>query len=236
MKKKWTNGKKGHDSKYIREALLSFGVNRWGIGKANSVGPSAEMVHECAPASYEEWVKYYFAHAEQKRKRGGAKITKEHIRLFGEKLYHCLTEVVAKELASISEAECIDYVYNLVVDRIYEGYRTEKETIRRQLARTLACDIEEAPEEWSRNYSVDFFIRVGSSIIGIQIMVISSKLSIDYGQRMEQCRRNHAKFENKQGGKVFFVYSVREQGARVIANKEMVGKIGEEMERLKELG
>jgi hypothetical protein len=48
-------------------------------------------------------------------------------------LYIKLSEVVQSELESISEQECIDYAYNLVLNRTFEGYKTGIETIYGQL-------------------------------------------------------------------------------------------------------
>ena len=44
MEKVWTNGAEGHNSKYKRENLLNYGMNRWGLNKARSVGATAELI------------------------------------------------------------------------------------------------------------------------------------------------------------------------------------------------
>jgi hypothetical protein len=71
---------------------------------------------------------FYFTKASQKKK-AGLKITREYIKGLGQTLYIKLTEVIQSELVSITEEECIDYAYNLVLNRTYEGYKTEIETI-----------------------------------------------------------------------------------------------------------
>ena len=121
MEKEWIIGKEGRNLKFKRETLLNYGLNRWGLNKAHSVGPTSELVRKCSPNSFEEWETFYFDHAVQK-KRNGIKITREYITDLGRKLYIKLSEVVQNELESVQEEECIDYAYNLVLNRTYEGF------------------------------------------------------------------------------------------------------------------
>lgn len=43
----------------------------------------------------------------------------------------------------------------------------------------------------------------------------------------------HKKFEDKFGGKVFYVFSTKANGKKVIVNTEVIEEIQEEIERLK---
>ena len=115
MGKEWINNIDGYNSKYKRETLLNYGMNRWGLNKAQSVGATSELIRNCAPTDYSTWVEYYFNHAVQ-RKKDGIRITREYLRELGEDLYLKLSENVHNELESITEDECIDYVYNLVIN------------------------------------------------------------------------------------------------------------------------
>ncbi|MCD8266734.1 MAG: MjaI family restriction endonuclease [Prevotellaceae bacterium] len=227
----WNSGIDGHNEKFKRETLLNYGMNRWGLNKASSGGATSELIRECSPATYEEWVDFYFSQAAQKKK-GGIQITREYLRTLGEELYLRLSENVSNELSCISEEECIDYVYNLVVNRTYEGYRTEIETIYGQLENSIGRHIEAAPDKWDRQYSVDFYIQVGSLRIGLQIKPVSTITAINQHLWMEQDKSNNAKFTQKYGGKVFFVFSTKVNGAKRIANPEVVEEIKEEIDRL----
>ncbi len=230
----WINGQEGHNTRFKRETLLNYGMNRWGLNKAASVGATSELIRKCSPANYDEWVSFYFAKAMQKKKQG-MKITREYLHSLGEELYLKLSENVHSELTAISEEECIDYVYNLVINRTYEGYRTEIATIYGQLERAVGRKIEPASDEWDRTYSVDFFIMVNDSYIGIQIKPVSSLSTINQYTWMEQNKNNHSRFSAEYGGKVFFVYSVKENGAKRIANTEVIREIKEEITRLESL-
>ncbi|MGA2296318.1 MAG: MjaI family restriction endonuclease [FCB group bacterium] len=178
MTKEWIKGFEGKNLKFKRETLLNYGMNRWGLNKAHSVGPTSELIRKCAPSKYEEWEKFYFETASQKKKTG-QKITREYLISLGQTLYIKLSEVIQNELGSISEEECIDYVYNLILNRTYEGYKTEIETIYGQLESAIGMKIEPAPDNWDRNYNVDFFIKIKDKFIGIQIKPISSGLSLN---------------------------------------------------------
>ena len=178
MDKEWIAGCEGKNLKFKRETLLNYGMNRWGLNKAHSVGSTSELIRACAPTSFEEWEKFYFCNARQK-KINGLKITREYIRGLGETLYIKLSEVVQNELMSIKEDECIDYAYNLVLNRTYEGYQSEIDTIYGQSESILNVKIEPAPDTWDRSYNIDFYIKINEQYIGIQIKPISSGQSLN---------------------------------------------------------
>jgi len=232
MNKEWLSGSDGHNLKFKRETLLNYGMNRWGLNKAYSVGPTSELIRTCAPKTFEEWEEFYFNNARQKKKEG-IRITREYITGLGQTLYIKISEVVRSELDSISEEECIDYAYNLVLNRTYEGYRSEIDTIYGQLESIVNHKIEPAPDEWDRTYGVDFYIPIKDKNVGIQIKPIKSGQSINQYQWVEMNRKNHERFKNDFGGHVFFVYSVKGSGKKKkIYNTEVIDKIIEEIKRL----
>lgn len=232
MEKEWISGNEGENLKFKRETLLNYGMNRWGLNKAHSVGSTSELIRACAPKKYEDWEEFYFEKATQKKK-DGIKITREFITGLGQTLYIKLSEVVQNELASITLEECIDYAYNLVLNRTYEGYKTEIETIYGQLEGAVGRKIEPAPDNWDRAYSIDFFIKTDHKFIGIQIKPISSGQSLNQYQWIEMHKINHTKFEKEFGGKVFFVFSIKSStGKKRIYNPEVIDQIREEITRL----
>jgi len=232
MAKEWITESDGEGLKFKHETLLNYGLNRWGLNKAYSVGALSELIRSCAPKEFKEWEDFYFTQGKQKKK-DGIKITREYITGLGQTLYIKLTEVVQKELASITEEECIEYAYNLVLRRIYDGYRTEIETIYGQLEGAVEMKIEQAPDKWDRAYIVDFFIKVGEKYIGIQIKPIASGQALNQYQWIEMHKKNHEKFENEFGGKVFFVYSIKAgTGKKKIFNVEVIEEIRAEIKRL----
>lgn len=231
MPKEWISGSDGENLKFKRETLLNYGLNRWGLNKAASVGPTSELIRQCAPDTFEEWEKFYFNNAKQK-KRNGISISREYIRELGQKLYVKLSEVVRNELDSIEEEECIDYAYNLVLNRTYEGYRSEIDTIYGQLEFILGIKIHPAPDKWDRAFNVDFYIKINDSYIGLQVKPISSGQSLNDYQWIKMHEDNHEKFRNKFGGHVFFVYSVKSGKKKKIHNVEVIEDIRKEIKRL----
>lgn len=235
MTKDWIIGREGKNFKFKRETLLNYGMNRWGLNKTHSVGPTSKLIRTCEPKSFKEWEEYYFTNAVQK-KRNGLKITREYITDLGRKLYMKLSEVVQKELESIQEEECIGYAYNLVLNRTYEGYQTEIRTIYGQLEGILGVKIEPAPDEWDRVYCVDFFIPIGQAHIGLQIKSVSG-LALDQYQWENMHEKAHIKFTENFGGKVFFVYSRKSKSAKKskIDNTEVIEQIKDEIKRLQKI-
>ena len=59
MNKEWIAGTEGHNLKFKRETLLNYGMNRWGLNKAYSVGSTSELIRACAPKTFDEWEDFY---------------------------------------------------------------------------------------------------------------------------------------------------------------------------------
>ncbi|MCQ2303999.1 MAG: MjaI family restriction endonuclease [Bacteroidales bacterium] len=152
----------------------------------------------------------------------------QYIEELGKKLYAKIMEV-----ESITEQDCIDYMKELVINRTYEGYNTEIQTIYGQLAVLLNQEILAAPDEWDRLYNVDFYIKIGENHIGLQIKPINNHLQIpEIHKEYALQAKTHEKFKKQYGGKVFYIYSEKVNNKKVIANIEVVDKIKEEIARL----
>jgi len=231
MAEEWILRSEGRNLKFKRETLLNYGMNRWGLNKAHSVGPTSELIRKCSPNSFEEWETFYFGNAKQK-KQNGIRITREYIRDLGLRLFVKLSEVVQHELDSIQEEECIDYAYNLVLNRTYEGYKSEIDTVYGQLESILGVKIQPAPDKWDRTFNVDFYIDVGGKYIGFQIKPIQSGQALNQYQWIKMHEVNHERFSERFGGKVFFIYSVKSGKKKKIYNVEILEEIHQEIKRL----
>ena len=168
-----------------------------------------------------------------RKKRNGIQVTREYIEDLGQKLYVKLSEVVQNELGSIQEDECIDYAYNLVLNRTYEGYRSEVETVYGQLEDILNVKIQPAPDAWDRTFNVDFYIEAGKKFIGLQIKPISSGQALNQYQWIKMHEVNHKNFLEKFGGHVFFIFSIKSGNKKKIYNAEVIEEIRREIEILK---
>lgn len=206
-----------------KEWILNSAMNRFQLNFKRNVGPTSESIRKCSPKSLEEWREYYFKNVK----------SKEHIEELGKKLYVKITEVIQFEVAEVTEQDCIDYMMQMVINRVYDGYVTEIQTIYGQLQKKLAVRIQPAPDEWDRLFNVDFFIQIGEKYIGLQIKPVNAGIQLpeifkEYGLQAE----THKKFTEVFGGKVFYLFSAKNGDKKEIQNKEVIEEIQKEIERL----
>ena len=205
-----------------KEWILNTAINRWGLQKKKMVGAVSEEIRKCAPRTLKEWEEYYYRNI----------YPKEHLIEIGRKLYIKITEVLRAEIDEITEEDCINYVINLVINRTFDGYITEKKTIYEQLQDILGVKIEPAPDEWDRLFNVDFFIKINDKFIGLQIKPVSYSFIPEMIKEKDIQLSTHKKFTEKYGGNVFYIYSIKENDKKRIYNANVVEEIKQEIERL----
>lgn len=208
-----------------KEWILNSAMNRFQLNFKRNVGATSESIRNCSPKTIEEWREYYFKNVR----------SKEHIEELGRRLYTKITEVIQAEVDEITEEDCINYMLQLVIDRTFDGYITEINTIYGQLQKILDVKIEPAPDEWDRLFNVDFYIQIKDKYIGLQIKPINTGIQLpeifkEYSLQAE----THQKFTEVFGGKVFYLFSKKIGDKKEIANKEIIEEIRKEIERLKE--
>lgn len=207
-----------------KEWILNSVMNRFQLNFKRNVGPTSESIRECAPKTIDEWQKFYYSKVR----------TEEQIEELGRKLYIKITEVIQSEVQEISEQDCIDYMKQLVINRTFDGYITEIQTVYGQLEHILGLKIEPAPDQWDRLYNVDFFIKVNDNYIGLQIKPVKNSIQIpEIHKEYALQAKTHEKFLKQYGGKVFYIYSAKINDKKEIANKEVIEEIQKEVERLK---
>ena len=136
-------------------------------------------------------------------------------------------------MLEITEQDCIDYMNQLVIDRTYDGYVTEIQTIYGQLQKILNVKIEPAPDEWDRLFNVDFFIKINNKYIGLQIKPINGGIQLpEIFKELSIQAETHTKFTEVFGGKVFYLFSAKVGDKKEIQNKEVIEEIKKEIERL----
>lgn len=206
-----------------KEWILNSVMNRFQLNFKRNVGATSESIRKCSPKTIDEWREYYFTNVR----------SKEHIEELGKRLYTKITEVVQSEVADVSEDDCKNYMIQLVIDRTFDGYTTEIQTIYGQLQKILGVQIEAAPDEWDRLFNVDFYIKLGEKYIGLQIKPINTGIQLpeifkEYSIQAE----THAKFTEVFGGKVFYLFSAKVGDKKEIQNKEVIDEIIKEIKRL----
>ena len=215
-----------------KERVLNYASQTYQLSRPNKVGAVMALIRECQPQTIQEWEKWYFENAKTDGKNA-FKITRESLLELGERLYDKITEVVIPEweeaFKQLTKQDCIDYIYNLTINRTYDGYLREKSVINDGLAKLFPeLTFEETDPELDHAGDIDYIAKVGDKAIGIQIKPITAKANFGSYSLTERMKASFSDFTEKFGGKVFVVFSLDKE----IANKEVVDEIKKEVERL----
>jgi hypothetical protein len=222
-----------------KEKVLNYTSNTYHLTRPKKVGAVMEMIRNCQPKSFEEWENFYFEKAYTKTKEP-IKITKEILTELGERLYEKLTEVVIPEwteaFKQVTRQDCLDYVYEVTINRTYDGFLLEKSVISGDLAKRFPeINFEESDSDLDHAGDIDYIGRVGKFAFGIQIKPITANSNFGSYSVSDRMSNNFRDFEKKYGGKVFIIFSSKENNSKVIKNIEVIPNIKSEIERLKKL-
>ena len=75
------------------------------------------------PKTREEWGKILFEKC----------LSKQYLEQLGKTLFIKVTDVCRAEIESVTEEDCINFIYNLVINRTFDGYQSGIQTIYGQL-------------------------------------------------------------------------------------------------------
>jgi hypothetical protein len=192
------------------------------------------LIRECQPKTFEEWEKWYFekAHTEGKNP---VKINKDTLEELGERLYVKIKEIVIPEwqeaFSKLTLQDCIDYIYNLTINRTFDGFFREKSVVTGTLEKKFP-DVKfvESEPELDHAGDVDYLGYVGKKAFGIQIKPVTAKANFGNYSPSERMKASFRVFEQKYGGKVFIIFSVDDE----IKNIEVLKEIEKEIRRLQE--
>lgn len=123
-----------------KERVLNYACQTYQLSRPNKVGAVMALIRECQPQSIQEWEEWYFNNARTDGKNS-IKITPESLAELGERLYVKISEVVIPEweeaFRQLTKQDCVDYIYNLTINRTYDGYLREKSVINNGLAKVF---------------------------------------------------------------------------------------------------
>ena len=123
----------------------------------------------------------------------------------------------------------IDYVYNVTINRTYDGYIREKSVVNDGLAKKFKDVIfEETDPELDHAGDIDYVAKIGQKQIGIQIKPVTANANFGGYSLSERMKASFSEFTAKYGGKVFVVYSQKGE----IANSDVIELIEKEIKRL----
>lgn len=216
-----------------KEKVLNYANQTYQLSRPNKVGAVMALIRECQPKTIQEWERWYFENAYSVSKTP-TKITTESLRELGERLYEKITEVVIPEwqaaFSQLTLQDCIDYIYNLTINRTFDGFLREKSVVNDGLAKIFPDIIfEESDSELDHAGDIDYVAKVDNRAFGIQIKPMTAKANFGNYSPTERMKASFAEFEEQYGGKVFIVFSLDGE----IGNKEVIEQIRQEIERLK---
>ena len=91
-------------------------------------------------------------------------------------LYTKITEVIQSEVEEITEQDCMDYIYNLTINRTFDGFLRVKSVVNDGLAKIFPDIIfEESDSELDHAGDIDYVAKVGDRAFGIQIKSVTAK-------------------------------------------------------------
>ncbi|GHU76530.1 hypothetical protein FACS189414_2570 [Bacteroidia bacterium] len=216
-----------------KEKVLNYATQTYQLSRPNKVGAVMALIRECQPATIAEWEKWYFENAFTEAKTK-IRITKESLEELGERLHEKIAEVVIPEwqaaFSQLTLQDCIDYIYNLTINRTFDGFLREKSVVNDGLAKIFpTITFEESDPELDHAGDIDYIAKVGNKALGIQIKPVTAKANFGNYSATERMKASFADFEDKFGGRVFVVFSLDGE----IANKDVVEEIKKEIEKLK---
>ena len=216
-----------------KEKVLNYACQTYQLSRPNKVGAVMVLIRECQPKTIDEWEKWYFEKAFTESKKP-IKVTPEILKELGERLHEKITEVVIPEwqaaFSELSLQDCKDYIYNLTINRTYNGFIREKSVVNDGLAKHFPeVKFIESDNDLDHAGNIDYLGFVDEKAFGIQIKPITAKANFGNYSVTERMKANFLDFEKKYQGKVFIVFSLDGE----IGNKEVIEEIEKEIKRLK---
>lgn len=215
-----------------KEKVLNYATQTYHLSRPNKVGTVMALIRECQPKTFEEWQKWYFEHAYTDGKNP-SKITKESLEELGERLFVKIKEIVVPEWTeafnALSEQDCIDYIFNLTINRTFDGFLREKSVIEDNLAKKFPeIRFEQSDPELDHAGDIDYLGWVSKKAFGIQIKPVTAKANFGNYSATERMKASFEDFTRKYSGKVFVVFSVDDK----IYNEDIIEQISIEIKRL----
>jgi len=215
-----------------KEKVLNYACQTYQLSRPNKVGAVMSLIRECQPNSIQEWENWYFERAYTKSKNP-IKVTKKILEELGERLYVKITEIVIPEwqeaFNQLTLQDCTDYIYNLAINRTYDGFNREKSVVTDNLAKKFVkVKFVESEPELDHAGDIDYLGYVGEKAFGIQVKPVTAKANFGNYSPSERMKASFREFEHKYGGKVFIIFSADGE----IKNEEVLKDIEAEIARI----
>jgi len=218
-----------------KEHILNYACQLYQLSRPSKVGEVMALIRECQPSTFKEWEAWYLTNAYTKTKNP-AKITPEILTELGERLYDKIQTIIRpkweKVFNELSVDDCIAYIFNLTLNRTYDGYIREKSVINDGLAKIFnELEFEESNPELDHAGDVDYIAHIGDKQIGFQIKPVTANFNFGGFSLTERMKDSFDTFTKQYGGKVFVIFSLKGE----ICNNDIIDDISQEIRRLKSL-
>jgi hypothetical protein len=216
-----------------KEKVLNYACQTYQLSRPNKVGAVMALIRECQPNTINEWERWYFENATTDGKNS-FKITRSSLEELGERLYEKITEVVIPEwqeaFNALTKEDCYNYIFNLTINRTFDGYLREKSVVNDGLAKIFPnIRFEESSPELDHAGDIDYVGYVSDQkAFGIQIKPVTAKSNFGNYSVSERMKSSFESFKEDYQGKVFIVYSLDGE----IANEDVIEEIKQEIIRL----
>ena len=215
-----------------KEKVLNYTTQTYQLSRPNKVGAVMALIRECQPKTIEQWEQWYFENALTDGKTP-IKITKESLEELGERLYVKIKEIVIPEwteaFSQLNLQDCVDYIFNLTINRTFDGFIREKSVIEDNLTKEFPnVRFEESDPELDHAGDIDYLGWVGEKAFGIQIKPVTIKSNFGNYSATERMKASFISFTKKYGGQVYVAYSIDDK----IKNVEVIAQIAAEIELL----
>ena len=215
-----------------KEKVLNYSCQTYQLSRPNKVGAVMALIRECQPQTIEDWEKWYFKNAYTEGKQQ-SKITKESLNELGERLYVKIKEIVIPEWSEafnqLTLHDCIDYIFNLTINRTFDGFLREKSVVEDNLAKRFPeVRFEQSDPELDHAGDIDYLGWVGDKAFGIQIKPVTAKANFGNYSITERMKASFDDFTERFGGRVFIIFSFDGE----VGNSEVLDQIKTEIARL----
>jgi len=162
-----------------KEKVLNYTNQTYQLSRPNKVGAVMSLIRKCQPKSIKEWEQWYLANAYTAGKKP-IKVTKDVLKELGERLYVKIKEIVIPEwqeaFNQLTLQDCIDYIYNLTINRTYDGFNREKSVVTDNLVKEFPeVKFVESEPKLDHAGDIDYLGYVGNKAFGIQIKPVTAK-------------------------------------------------------------
>ena len=216
-----------------KEKVLNYTCQTYQLSRPNKVGTVMALIRECQPKSFEEWEKWCFKNAKTDGKIS-SRISKKSLAELGERLYVKIKEIVIPEWSEafnqLTLQDCVDYIFNLTINRTYDGYIREKSVIEDNLAKEFPnVKFEVSDPDLDHAGDIDYLGWIGKRAFGIQIKPVTAKANFGNYSVTERMKASFDSFTKKYSGQVFIIFSVDD---KVKNEEEVIEQIKTEIKRL----